>query len=84
MIQFMYRLFKKMLGVDHLLEEKIALKREEAHTIKNEMTKDFFRMKQKTDRINLKTNKKLNEIDKDLHSVTYRIAVATGGKSRGL
>lgn len=72
------------MGSDGKNDQKVEEKREEAHAIKNEITRDVLRIKQKVDRINKATYNKLSEISVDLETVTYNIAVATGGKKRGL
>ena len=76
--------WKKLMGSDGVNEKKIEEKREEAHEIKNEMTKDILHIKRRIDRINTNTFNKLTEISADLESVTYNIAIASGGKKRGL
>lgn len=57
---------------------------EEAHDIKNAMQEDVLRIKKKIDKINEDTYEKLKEVSVELDSVTYKIAVATGAKKRGL
>ena len=76
--------WKKLMGRDERNEEKIEAKREEAHSIKNAITKDVLKIQKKVDKINKATNIKLNEISVDLKTVTYNIAIATGAKKRGL
>jgi hypothetical protein len=76
--------FRKLLGNDCKKDDLVNLKREEAHVIKNEMTKDILHVQRKIDKVNKDTNNKLNEISVDLKNITYHIAVATGGKKRGL
>lgn len=76
--------WRRLLGRSRKNEKILDEKAQEAHQIKNSMTKDVLRIQKKVDKINLHTNQKLNEVSEDLKSVTYRIAVATGGKKRGL
>jgi hypothetical protein len=76
--------WKKFLGRNLKNEKKIEAKIDEAHEIKNAMTVDVLRIKKKVDKINENTFNKLAEISNDLGSVTYSIAIATGGKNRGL
>lgn len=80
----MIKIFKKLLGSDGQAEEIVQGKREEAHQIKNQMTRDILHIKKRVDKINRDTNVKLNEISVDLETVTYNIAIATGAKKRGL
>lgn len=72
--------FQKQMN-NNGIEEFMALKRDEAHDIKNKMTKDTLRTKLKVDKINRRTSKTLQKLGND---VTYRIAVAQGGRQRGL
>lgn len=80
----MSNIIKLLLGVSGKNDEVIERKSQEAHDIKNDITKDILRTKKKVDKINLDTTKKLKEVSNDLNSITYKIAVATGGKKRGL
>jgi hypothetical protein len=73
-------IFKMFLGSDGGAAEEVEAKSHEAHDIKNQMTGDILRIKSKVDKLNKNTNTKLNQISADLESVTYKIAVATGGK----
>lgn len=65
-------------------DKQVEEKRTEAHDLKNKMTTDILRIQKKVDKINKDTNAKLQEVSIDLKTVTYNIAVATGGKKRGL
>jgi len=76
--------FKKLMGSDGENAYIVEKKGQEADVIKHAMNKDIHRIKKKVDRLNRNTYNKLSEISSDLESVSYRIAVATGGKRRGL
>lgn len=76
--------WKKFLGIDVKNEQKVEAKIEQAHAIKNAITRESLVNEKKIYKINKKTYDKLVEITNDLASVTYSIAIATGGKKRGL
>lgn len=80
----MIKLFKKILGSDGGNQEKIDSKNYQAHSIKNQMTTDILRIKRNIDKINKDTNQKLKQVSIDLESVTYNIAIAQGGRKRGM
>lgn len=79
----MIHLIKKLLGSNNGSAEKIEAKTQEAHDIRNQMTSDSLRSKERVDIINLNTYHKLQKISDDLADVTYTIAIATGAKRRG-
>lgn len=76
--------YKKLMGSDGKNAQKLEQKTVEADIIKMGMNKDVTRIKQKVDRLNINTYNKLSEISKELESVSYRIAIVTGAKRRGL
>lgn len=76
--------FKRLLGRLPKNEAIVERKTIEAHQIKRAMTEDSLRSQKKVDRINVNTYRKLSEVSANLQSVTYNIAIATGGKKRGL
>lgn len=77
-------LFKKLLGSDGHNAQIVKRKTLEAEGIKQSIHDDMLRIKKKVDRVNKNTNTKLNEISADISTVTYRIAIVTGAKRRGL
>ena len=77
-------IFKKLMGSDGGADEKVRASRVEANEIKRQIEIDGQRTRNHMDTIDKRTNVKLNRISADLKSVTYRLAIAQGGKKRGL
>lgn len=80
----MPNIIRKLLGLNGKTTAIVEERTIEADSIKNEMLGDINRIKRKVDRLNQSTNSKLKAISNDIDSITYKIAVATGGKNRGL
>ena len=45
---------------------------------------DVLQVKRETEETNIKTGEKLDEVSEILKDITYKIAVAQGGRRRGL
>ena len=79
-----WEMIEKLLGMNGKKRLEVRDKTEEADAISSAMTRDIIRVNRKVSRLNQATNSKLIEIQADLDSITYKIAVATGAKKRGL
>jgi len=75
---------RSFMGRSYKNEKQLQKKEVEATAIKTGMNKDITRIKRKVDKLNRTTHDKLNQISIELETVTYHIAIATGGKKRGL
>lgn len=78
------QLLKKLFGMNGHKKAVVQQKTEEADFLSHQLSTEIRRVTRKVNRLNQQTNSKLDEIHADLESITYRIAVATGGKKRGL
>lgn len=77
-------IFKKIMGGNDDVDEKIQSMRQEAHEIKNQMTAEALEKQRKVNKYNRGTLKTLEKMQSDLIDATYVIAIATGARKRGL
>lgn len=79
-----YKIIHKILGRSERKNAIVQSKNEEADLISKEMLGNIKTVTEKVDRLNQDTSSKLEEISIELQSITHKIAIATGGKNRGL
>ena len=78
------KFIRSFMGRSYKNEMQLQKREGEAIAIKSKMHSDITRIRHKVDRLNTETYNKLHQISVELESVTYHIAIATGGKKRGL
>lgn len=83
-MKYLQDIYKKLMGSDGQNAVLLEKRESQANAIKQSMEHDVAKVKKKVDLLNQSTYTSLTEISSDLDSITYRIAIATGGKKRGL
>lgn len=84
MIQKIKHTIRQFFRGDGKSDVKVQTKTDEAEKIKRSMHRDVIRVQKKVEKFNRMSQTTLDEISIDLESITYKIAVATGGRKRGL
>lgn len=84
MIQKIRHTIRQFFRGDGKSDVRVQVKTDEAEKIKRSMHREVTRVQKKVERFNQMSRTTLDEISVDLESITYKIAVATGGKKRGL
>lgn len=84
MIQKIRHTIRQFFRGDGKSDVKVQTKTDEAEKIKRSMHRDVVRVQKKVEKFNRMSQTTLDEISIDLESITYKIAVATGGRKRGL
>lgn len=79
-----HTIIQKLLGRSDRKNAIVESKNQEADVVFEEMLREMQIVTRKVDRLNLVTSSKLVDISSDLQTITERIAIATGGKNRGL
>lgn len=80
----MRMLIRKLLGLNNHTQESYQQKVREGDSIKDEILSELSSVSGKLDRLNTDTSGRIKEIKADLASATYKIAVSTGARNRGL
>ena len=84
MIQKIRHTIQQFFRGDGKSDVKVQVKTDEAEKIKRSMHREVTRVQKKVAKFNRISRIRLEEISVDLESITYKIAIATGGKKRGL
>lgn len=84
MIRKIRHIIRQFFRGDGKSDVRVQVKTDEAEKIKRSMHREVTRVQRKVEKFNRISQTRLQEISIDLESITYKIAIATGGKKRGL